>query len=223
MIGEARYAVTRGTVMAITGDVGAGKSTVAKLFGSLGGFLIDADGVVAELWKTPEMTAAAVERWGKAVLGESGYVLHRPIAERIFNHREEYDWVTGLLHPRVMEEVRRQVETSRLSAKWSVVEIPLLFETGVPPWVTVTVFVTASRETRARRCRERGWSEAEMTKRESFFLPREERMRRSDCVIQNDGGLKELQKAAEEVYAKAIGPKMSPEEARHAAGAQGGS
>ena len=211
--------MTRGTVMAISGDVGAGKSTVAKLFESLGGFLIDADRVVAELWKTPEMTAAAVGRWGEAILGESGYVLHKPIAERIFNDREEYDWVTGLLHPRVMEEIRRRVETSR----WSVVEIPLLFETGVPPWVTVTLFVTASRETRAGRCRGRGWSEAEMAERESFFLPSEERMARSDYVIQNDGGLEELKKAAEEVYAKAIGPKMAPKEASRAAvSAQGG-
>ncbi|MDR2137292.1 MAG: dephospho-CoA kinase, partial [Synergistaceae bacterium] len=50
--------------MAITGDVGAGKSTAARLFESLGGYLIDSDRVVADLWRTPAMTAAAVERWG---------------------------------------------------------------------------------------------------------------------------------------------------------------
>jgi dephospho-CoA kinase len=186
--------------MAITGDVGAGKSTVAKMFGALGGLWIDADRVVAEFWETPEMVAAAVERWGTAVLGESGHVLHKPVAERIFGNRGEYDWLTGLLHPRVMEEIRRRTET----AGWSVVEIPLLFETGVPPWVTVTLFVTASKERRAARCRKRGWDEAEMAKRESFFLPGEERMKRSDYVIRNEGDMAELREAVKKVYAKAI-------------------
>ncbi|MDR1623049.1 MAG: dephospho-CoA kinase [Synergistaceae bacterium] len=201
--------------MAITGDVGAGKSTVAKMFRSLGGFLIDADRVVAELWQTPEMTAAAVGRWGEAVLGESGHVRHQAIAERIFDDRVEYDWVTGLVHPRVMKEIERQIECQiegRIQCptetrRWGIVEIPLLFEAGVAPWVTVTAFVTASKETRAARCRQRGWSEAEMTKRESFFLPGKERMERSDYVIHNDGGLRELEEAVEEVYTKAIYPK----------------
>jgi dephospho-CoA kinase len=115
----------------------------------------------------------------------------------------EYDWLTGLLHPQVMKEIERQIETPR----WSIVEIPLLFEAGVAPWVTVTMFVTASKETRAERCRSRGWDEAEMAKRESFFLPGEERMRRSDYVIRNDGGMKTLKKSVEEVYEKAIGRK----------------
>jgi dephospho-CoA kinase len=187
--------------MAITGDVGAGKSTVAKMFESLGGSLIDADRVVGKLWRTPEMIAAAVSRWGESVLDESGHVRHKAVAERIFNDRVEYDWLTGLLHPQVMKEIERKIETPR----WSIVEIPLLFEAGVAPWVTVTMFVTASKETRAERCRSRGWDEAEMAKRESFFLPREERMRRSDYVIRNDDGMKTLKKSVEEVYAKAIG------------------
>ncbi|MDR1376783.1 MAG: dephospho-CoA kinase [Synergistaceae bacterium] len=198
--------------MAITGDVGAGKSTVAKMFESLGGFLIDADQVVDQLWRTPEMIAAAVNRWGKTVLDESGNVRHKPVAERIFNDRGEYDWLTGLLHPRVMKEIEGRIDTSR----WGIVEIPLLFEAGVPAWVTVTVFVTASRETRACRCRARGWNEAEMARRESFFLPSEERMRRSNHVIRNDGDLKRLKKSAEEIYAKAICPKT------RRAGSEGG-
>jgi dephospho-CoA kinase len=205
--------------MAITGDVGAGKSTVAKLFESLGGFLIDADRLVAELWRTPEMTAAAVGRWGKAALEESGYVRHKFVADRIFNNQGEYDWVTGLLHPRVMKEIQRRLETCR----WGIVEIPLLFEGEIPPWVTVTLFVTASKETRAARCRTRGWSEAEMAKRESFFLPSEERMKRSDYVIENNGGLEELKKNVGEVYAQVICPKTGQKEAfRASAGSHGG-
>ena len=192
-------------VMAVTGDVGAGKSTVAKLFESLGGFLIDADRVVAELWQTPEVMAAAVDRWGNGILDDAGHVSHKAVAGRIFCDRAEYDWVMKLLHPRVRKEIERRITNPAMdvptakTGNWRVVEIPLLFESGVPPWVTVKVFVTASRETRLARCRSRGWDEAELARRESFFMPGEQRMAKSDCVVRNDGSLDELREAVEAV------------------------
>jgi dephospho-CoA kinase len=198
------------TVMAITGDVGAGKSTAAKLFESLGGYLIDADRVVAELWLTPQVTAAAVGRWGEGILDEKGRVVHRFVAERIFADRMEYDWLMGFIHPLVGGEIDRRLrrlwenaeENVERNGNWAVVEIPLLFETGVSPWVTAKVFVTASRETRLERCRERGWDEAEMQRREGFFLPSHERIARADYVIRNDGDRDALKKAVMEIYSK---------------------
>jgi dephospho-CoA kinase len=188
--------------MAVTGEVGAGKSTVARLFESLGGVLIDADRVVADLWRSPETIAAAVGRWGKGVLDDAGRIVHRAVAERIFpeSGRAEYEWLSRFLHPRVREELDRRVGCLK-AGEWGVVEIPLLFEAGVAPWVTVKVFVAAPRAVRAERCRARGWDEAEMARRESFFMPGGERMARSDYVVHNDGGLNELRETAEKIYA----------------------
>ena len=192
--------MTTGTVIAVTGDVGAGKSTVSRLFESLGGFLIDADRVVAELWLRPEVIAAAVERWGTDIL-DGGRVVHARVAQRVFaGNRREYDWLTALLHPRVKEEIKRRLDLLRVDGKWAVVEIPLLFEAGVASWVTVKVFVTASREVRLARCRARGWDEAEMARRESFFMPSPERMALSDYVVRNDGDLNELGEAVKRIY-----------------------
>jgi dephospho-CoA kinase len=196
------------TVMAITGDVGAGKSTVAKLFESLGGYLIDADQVVAELWRTSQLTAAAVGRWGENILDEKGHVIHALVAERVFADQVEYDWLMGFIHPLVRVELEGRVRRLRENDQgwndqdWIVVEIPLLFETGVAPWVTTKVFVTAPRETRLERCRARGWDDAEMRKRESFFLPSQERIARSDYVICNDSDIDALKKAVTEIYSK---------------------
>jgi dephospho-CoA kinase len=102
-------------------------------------------------------------------------------------------------------EIERRVRRSREKGdSWAVIEIPLLFETDTVPWVTAKVFVTASRETRLERCRERGWDEAEMRRRESFFLPSQERAARSDYVIRNDGDIETLKKAVMEIYSKEI-------------------
>ena len=74
------------------------------------------------------------------------------------------------------------------------VEIPLLFEAGRPEWVTSVVFVTAPRELRLKRRREqRGWDDAELARREKFFLPSDERIKLSDFVIDNSNGLHELE------------------------------
>ena len=78
--------------------------------------------------------------------------------------------------------------------RWAVVEIPMLFEVGRPDWLTSVVFVTAPWEVRVERCRvQRGWDEAELRRREGFFLPSEERMKRSDFVINNAGNLAALE------------------------------
>jgi dephospho-CoA kinase len=186
--------------MAVTGDVGAGKSTVSQLFEELGGFLLDADRVVAGLWRHPDVIAAAVERWGKNILDEAGRIVHARVAGIIFSDRAEYRWATTLLHPRVRKELERAIEGRSDLKDWTVVEIPMLFESGVPPWVTVKVFVTASRSVRLERCRARGWDEAGLAEREGFFMDAERRMALSDFVIRNDGTPEELKRAVREVY-----------------------
>ena len=137
--------------MAITGDVGAGKSTASGMFESRGWALIDADRIVADLWLTSGVTEAAVERWGKGIL-ENGVVVHSRVGALIFNNRVEYNWAMSLLHPLVKKEMQLRVETLKSDGKPIVAEIPMLFEAGAAPWVTLKTFVTASRGVRLKRC-----------------------------------------------------------------------
>ena len=139
------------TAVAVTGDVGAGKSTVARLFESLGGVRFDADAVVAELWRRPDIVGAAVGRWGSGILDSEGRVVFAHVAARLFSSRAEYDWGCALLHPPTRAELARRVASLDPKRDWAVAEIPMLFESGVPDWVTATVFVTASRDVRAER------------------------------------------------------------------------
>lgn len=195
--GEAMAAIT---ALAVTGDVGAGKSTAARLFESFGGVRLDADAVVAELWRRSDVVGAAVGRWGATILDPEGRVVPARVAARFFSSRAEYDWGCALLHPPVKAELARRVAALDPDREWAVAEIPMLFESGVPDWVTATVFVTAPRDVRMKRCRARGWDEAELLRRESFFLPSEERAARSDFVLCNDGGLEDLERVVRSVW-----------------------
>lgn len=189
-------------VIAVTGEIGAGKSAVSRIIENLGGVRLDADAAALKLWKNKDIKNAAVSRWGGVILDKDGEIIYSQIARLIFspdlpNARVDYKWCCSLIHPLVMLELETQVINLKNdnNFKLAVVEVPLLFEVGREhwdKWVDDVIFVTAPRETRIKRCAERGWDEKELTRRENYYLPAGERMKQSDFVINNDGDLESL-------------------------------
>lgn len=158
--------------LGVTGDVGAGKSTVSRIWAEMGASVLDADEIVRSLWKRADIIEAASSRWGKDILGEDGVIVPRKIAAKAFSDPEEYRWMCGLLHPPVRVEMER---TAASLEGWVVAEIPLLFEGGVPWWIDATAYVTADSALRASRNAARGMDSAELERRETFLLPGEEK------------------------------------------------
>ncbi|HCL79016.1 MAG TPA: dephospho-CoA kinase [Synergistaceae bacterium] len=180
--------------LAVTGDVGAGKSTVAKLWEQAGAALLDADRIVHALWRRGDILRRAVDRWGPHILDERGALIPGKAAEAAFGDEREYRWLCDLLHPPV------RIEMERAAASldgWVVAEIPLLFEGGVPWWIDATVYVTASDSVRLRRNAARGWDDGEIRRREAHLLPRSQKKRLATMVIENDGSLEDLNRRAE--------------------------
>ena len=178
-------------VTAVTGDIGAGKSTAAKLLShNLSCEYLSADFTAKSLWLREDVKASAVNHWGTGILDSHGNISIREIASLAFSDESNHEFVNSLIHPLVMNELEV------LSRKYgdAVIEIPLLFEAGHHEWADVIVYVSADFQTRARRCElQRGWSIDELMRREKFLLPREERIAMSDYVIHNDKGIKELE------------------------------
>lgn len=174
-------------VMAVTGDIGAGKSTVSKLLaGILGCECVSADVIALSLWEREDVKAQAVMRWGRSILDDGGSVIRAEVAGRIFADKSDYDFCNALLHPIVMRELSRRTDAG-------VMEIPLLPEVGRPEWTDRVIYVTAGFEVRAERCKVRGWSEDELRRRESFLLPYCERIAISDYIIYNESSITELE------------------------------
>ena len=180
-------------ILAVTGDVGSGKSTAAHYLAEiLGCPCIDADVLAKSLWDRPDIQARAIHRWGKEILGPDGKILTSKLAEHIFSAKSEHEFSCSLIHPIVMNELRQRANGD------IVLEIPLLPEAGRPEWIDRAIYVTASFSVRAERCKVRGWDTDELKRRESFLLPQAERMAVCEVIVRNDGNIHELQLHLEE-------------------------
>ncbi len=183
-------------VVAITGDIGAGKSTVSKLLAEKFSCpLLNADLIAAELWHYEEVKKIFISRWGEKILDTSGNIIKSEISRRIFFDPDEYKFCNSILHPLIIKDLGVRSEELGVKSKNIFLEIPLLFEAGVPDFVEKIIYVAADFEIRARRCFiQRGWSVDELKRRESFLLPREKKISLSGYVIENNDGLEELKK-----------------------------
>ena len=180
----------------LTGDVGAGKSTLSKVWEEMGAAVIDADRVARDMWDLPEIRKKASERWGSDFFEGDQKSVFSKIAEKIFSDDREYEFVSGLLHPATIAAIEDIVKNAD---GWVVVEIPLLFECGRPKWMDFVVFVSASAKKRVERNASRGWDAAEIKRRESRLMPRDEKIRRSDWVLENSGTKEEWEAKAREL------------------------
>jgi dephospho-CoA kinase len=191
----------------LTGGVGSGKSEALAAFHVLGAAVISSDEVVHELLRTEELRDLLAGRWGDGVLSE-GEVNRQAVAEIVFESPAELAWLESTLFPRVAAHLaawRAEIE-SEDDAELGVVEVPLLFEAGIQDAFDATVAVVADEETRRARAAER--SHSGLGGRNERQLSQEEKARRADYVVRNDGSLEDLANAVatviEELRRKAV-------------------
>lgn len=183
----------------LTGGIGCGKTAAAAAFGRRGFRIVSADRLAHEALLAPGVLRAIQERWGDEVLLENGLPDRKFIAARVFANAADRLWLESIIHPVVQQAWQAAIADD--SADW-VVEIPLLFEKGWEGRFDRTVCLTASRPRQVERVRERGWTEAELTARESAQMPLAEKERRADHVLRNDGTLAELDDAVGKLVAQ---------------------
>jgi dephospho-CoA kinase len=189
--------------IAVTGPFASGKSTLVRLLGELGAETVSADEIVHDLLAADEATISRiVERFGEDVVGDRG-IDRRALGRKVFGDPEALRDLEEILHPLVRRETRRRVAAS--DAGLFVAEVPLLFEGGSDADYDYTVAVVVPEERRRAWAAERGVDEAALRGIEARQLPQEEKARRADVVVQNDGGVDKLKEQAEELRARSLG------------------
>jgi dephospho-CoA kinase len=196
--------------IAVTGPFASGKSTFVRLLGELGAETVSADEIVHDLLAEDRTTISrVVERFGGDVRGERG-VDRRKLGRKVFGDPEALRDLEDILHPLVRRETQRRIAVSE--AGLFVAEVPLLFEGGSGADYDYTVAVVVPEERRRAWAAERGVDEAALMAIETRQLPQEEKARRADIVVQNDGDVDKLKKQAEELEARSLGGSVFEQE-----------
>ena len=187
--------------VAVTGPFASGKSMLVRFMGELPGTeTASADEIVHHLLKNDRRTISRIiERFGEGVGGPDG-IDRRALGREVFGDAGALRDLEEILHPLVRSETDRRIEASM--AELFVVEIPLLFETGRGGDFDFTVAVTVPEERRRVWAEQRGLDEAALRAVEARQLSGEEKARRADLVIQNDGDLDRLREQAYELGRK---------------------
>jgi dephospho-CoA kinase len=184
--------------IAVTGPFASGKSTLVRFLGELPGVeTASADETVHHLLKNDQKTISrVVERFGEGVRGSDG-IDRKALGREVFGDAEALRDLEEILHPLVRDETDRRIEASE--AEMFVAEIPLLFETDRDKDFDYSVAVTVPEERRRAWSGERGVDEAALRAIESRQLTGEEKAKRADLVVQNDGDLDRLKDQAEAI------------------------
>jgi dephospho-CoA kinase len=182
----------------LTGGLGAGKSEALRLLGELGAATLSTDAIVHELLEGDDLREVLVARLGPAVAPD-GKLDRAKIAERVFGDEDARAWLEGLLWPRVGERVaawRAEVGDDRIA----VVEVPLLFESGMEAAFDSTIAVVADDAVREPRAGARG--HASVAERAGRQLTQQEKADRADFTVRNDASLEELKQTLSRVLEK---------------------
>lgn len=184
--------------LGLTGGIGAGKSEALAALERLGAAVLSTDAVVHSLYEDPEVVGLVVGRWGEDV-APGGVVDRAAVARAAFASPDERAWLEGVLWPRVGERMVAWRE-QHADARALVVEVPLLFESGMDAAFDATIAVVADEDVRRARAEARGHEG--LAARTGRQLSQDEKAARADHVIRNDGSLEALESALSELLDK---------------------
>jgi len=183
----------------LTGGIAAGKSEALSAFEQLGAETISSDAVVHELLDSEPLLSRLRERWGGEVAPD-GIVDRARVGEIVFAAPEELSWLEAQIHPMVGERIGGWLASLPEGTGIAVVEVPLLFESGMAGVFDTTVAVVASDPVRRARAEARGHTLVD--EREARQLAQDEKASRAEHVVVNDGTLEDLERELSTLVAK---------------------
>jgi dephospho-CoA kinase len=195
-------------VVGLTGSIGMGKSTTARMFAEAGVPVNDADAVVHDLYRSE-----AVAPIGDAFPGSirNGMVDRQELARQLVENPAKFRSLEAIVHPLVRRREGKFVEVNRVAgAEMVVLDIPLLFEVRGEDRVDVVVVVTCDPQIqRARVLARPGMTEEKLDMILSRQIPDQEKRRRADFLIDTGRGLEAARQRVDEVIAALRSGKRS--------------
>ena len=187
-------------IVGLTGGIASGKSTVSKMFKELGAEIIDADIKAKEISQREDVVSEMKNIFGNKILNENGKIDRNKIKEIVFSDKEKLKMLNNLIHPKVMEEFEKIKENADKN-DIIIFDIPLLFETGMDKMCDKIMLVFVDINTQIKRMIERDNITEELAvKIINSQMSLDEKLKKSEIHIENNGTLENLREKAENIY-----------------------
>ncbi|MBO6849472.1 MAG: dephospho-CoA kinase [Marinobacter sp.] len=193
-------------VIGLTGGIGSGKSTVARLFGDLGVHWVDADIVAREVVEpgTPALARIA-GHFGPDILLQDGHLDRARLRTVVFEHTEERAWLEALLHPVIRDELIRQLHSRDADRAYALPYVllvsPLLLETNQHDLVDRVIVVDVPVEVQIERTMARDANPRDQVERIiAAQMPREKRLHKADEVVDNTKLISDVERQVSELH-----------------------
>ena len=190
-------------VIGLTGGIGSGKSTVSRFLADLGAVIIDADKIGHEAYRPDTGTwRKLVKTFGSGILATDNTIDRKKLGAIVFGDETELKRLNAIIHHQITEIIKKQIADYRCQgAKVVVVDAPVLFEANAKNLVEeVWVVVSDEANVIKRAIARTGLPEGQIRSRIRSQLSNEERIKRAQVVIHNDGTAEDLQKKVHKLW-----------------------
>ena len=201
-------------IVALTGGIASGKSTVARYFSELGVSVIDADQIARKLVSVPEILQQIVDYFGQSILTKDKQLDRSQLREIIFFNTKARNWLEQLLHPLIYKEIQSSVQIAK--SAYCLLVIPLLLEERtasllkeIPSSNESSYFelnrillVTTSKKLQIQRAKERDHLEEKQIQAIlSAQISPSESVNKADDIIYNEATLSDLRQSVARLHA----------------------
>ncbi|MDO8886394.1 dephospho-CoA kinase [Candidatus Oleimmundimicrobium sp.] len=196
-------------ILGVTGCIGSGKSTVAKMLAARGARIIDADAIACDVVvPNSETFIQVVSEFGRVVLKEDGTLDRKRIAKIVFNDLRKLVILNNIIHPAIIGSIKKTLDKYQRTLpteKVVVIDAPLIVETELLSLIDSLLVVVADEKIRLERLLKRGYSKDDAIARMKIQTPQDVLLKHADYVIENEGTLEKLKERVDELWEKIIG------------------
>ena len=189
-------------IIGLTGGIGSGKSVASDKFASLGITVVDADVASRTVVEPGKPALQEIEsHFGSEIITEDGQLDRAKLREIIASDAKERKWLESVLHPRIGEQIAKEISES--TSPYTLFVAPLLLETNSQEMCARVVVVDVPNDVQVERTAKRDKVPTDQVEQMvSAQMGREKRLEKADDVLLNTGTIEELEKKVEQLHKK---------------------
>lgn len=188
-------------ILGLTGGIGSGKSTVSKIFLSMGIKVFDADLIAKDILETEEVKEEIKEKFGKEFINLKNNSVDKELLKKeVFNNSKKLKILNEIVHPKVVDIYIKKYLEYKDRKEIVIFDIPLLFEVNLQRYCDKVMVVDIDLNVQIERIKNRDNIDIPLIKKIiSAQMSREERNMKADILIENNGSLEELKQKIEKI------------------------